>query len=111
MEIKNRIIGIVIGVIFIIGIITFYYTFSLGDDYQFSSEVYLVENGYIKNISPYTDVSLFKKYFDYKNCYIKVVSKSNDDITSGYIYNGSKTILYDDSDHVISSFINVIYGD
>ena len=95
MEIRNRSLGIVIGIFFIIVIITFYNTFSLASDYNMSSEIYSVNDGYIKGISPYTDINLFMGYFDLDNCYLKVVDKYNKEINKGYIFNGSKTILYE----------------
>lgn len=111
MEIRKRIVGIIFGFIFIIVIIAFYRTFSLGDDYQMSSDVYEVEDGYIKGISPYTTIDLFLNYFDLNNCYLKVVGKENKEITTGYVYNGSRTLLYDDGNNIISSYVNIIKGD
>ncbi len=111
MEIRNRSLGIVIGIFFIIVIITFYNTFSLASDYNMSSEIYSVNDGYIKGISPYTDINLFMGYFDLDNCYLKVVDKYNKEINKGYIFNGSKTILYDSGNHVVSTYTNIVIGD
>ncbi len=111
MNIKRRIIAIVIGIIFVIGIITFYRTFSLEDNYKMNSQVYRVEDGYIKDISPNTDIGLFLDYFDLENCSLKVVDNANNEIANGYVYNGSKTLLYDAGGRVISSYINIVKGD
>lgn len=113
--VKNKrvrlIFNISIGIVFLIGIFTFYSTFSLGEEYQFESEVYQIEDGYIKNISPNTEVSLFQKYFDLANCSVEVVNFDNTKLESGLVANGTKTILYDDNHSVISSYVNVIKGD
>lgn len=109
---KRRIIlNVLIGVVFLVTIFKFYTTFSLSNDYIIESSVYDIQDGYIENISSYTDVSLFVKYFELENCSIEVVDSSNRPIDSGYVVNGSRTILYDNNHQVLSSYINIIKGD
>lgn len=113
--IKNKkikmIFNVGIGIVFLVIILTFYNTFSLGEEYKFDSMVYDIEDGYIKNISSNTVISLFMKYFDLENCSIEVVDQDNNKIVSGLVMNGSKTILYDNNHSVLSSYVNVIKGD
>ena len=112
MKIKRRgIFNILIGLVVIFGVLTFYSTFSLDTSYVFKSKFYDISNDYINGISPNTSIELYNKYFDMDNCYIKVVDLDNNNITSGYVINGSKTILYDNNDNVMGEFINIIKGD
>lgn len=108
---KKLILNILIGIVFLFGVFKFYTTFSLEDGYKFESVVYGIEGEYIENISPYTDVHLFYQYFDLENCSIEVLDSYNHEITSGYVFNGSKTILYDDNHQVLHIYVNVIKGD
>ena len=111
MKKRNLIFSIVIGIIFVIIVISFYTTFSLDEEYSFQSDVYSIKDGNILNISPNTDVSLFYQYFDLENCTLKVVDKNQKEITSGYIFNHSKTLLYNQDKKVIASYTNIIKGD
>ena len=107
---KRTFIGVVVGVIFVFVIYNFYTTFSLENDYSFGSSVYRINSGYITNISPYTDVSLFTSYFDVSNCSVVVRDSNNRDIVDGYVFNGSKTVVK--SDHqVVATYTNIIKGD
>ena len=108
---KKLIVNIFVGFVIIFFVLTFYNTFSLSNDYKFDSMVYDVDNGYIKDISVNTTVELFVKYFDINNCSISVVDKNNEKIVSGFVTNGSKTIVYDVNGNVITSYINIIKGD
>lgn len=111
MNKRKTIISILFGLVFLGVIWTFYTTFSLEDGYQIKSDVYEIEDGMIKNISPYTSVSLFYKHFELENCSIQVMDISSHEIADSYVVNGSKTILYDNNHQVIGSYINVIQGD
>lgn len=109
---KKKLIGsIVVGILFIIIIFSFYTTFSLGDTHSFESVVYQIGEGKIEGISPYTDITLFMDYFDVENCKVRVVNSNNETITSGYVMNGSTTILEDNNGKVIATYQNVILGD
>lgn len=111
MKKKKIYIRVILGIIFLGIIFTFYTTFSLEEDYTFQSEVYTIKDGYIENISPYTNIELFKEYFDLQNCTIKVIDENQKEITTEYIKNGSKTYLYNENKQVISTFTNIIAGD
>lgn len=109
----NRIFiyGIFCAVFFVV-FITFYSTFSLVDnDLEFESLIYDIGEEYIEDISVNTDVSLFFKYFDIKNGHIEVVDSDGEVLESGYVSNGSKTNLYNNSNELVKSYINVIKGD
>ena len=108
---KRRIVfNIVFGLVCVFVVLSFYGTFSLNTDYKFVSDVYSVKDGYIEGISVNTSVDLFKKYFDVSNCSIKVVDRDNNEITHGYVVNGSRTLVYGLNGDVISSYINIIKG-
>lgn len=112
MKIKRRgIFNILTGLIVVFFVLTFYSTFSLDTSYVFESKFYDISNDYINGISPNTSIELYNKYFDMDNCYIKVVDLDNNDIISGYVVNGSKTILYNKNNDVIGEFVNIIKGD
>lgn len=111
MKIKKLSFSILFGLIFISVVFSFYNTFSLDDSYQFESGIYTIEGNYILGISSETDVELFYQYFDLDNCSIEVVDEEGNEIKKGYVYNGSKTLLYDHSKNVISRYRNIIYGD
>lgn len=108
---KKLIANVLIGLVFIFVILSFYNTFSMDTEYQFESMVYDIEDAYIKNVSVNTSVELYKKYFDIDNCVIKVVDKGNKEITDGFVVNGSKTVVYDVNNNVIASYTNIIKGD
>lgn len=108
---KVMIINVVVGLIFLIIIFAFYSTFSLEDGYKIESIVYNIEDNYISDISPNTGIELFKKYFDIENCYIKVMDNNNNEVTNGYVFNGSKTVVYNNNHNVVSSYVNVVKGD
>lgn len=105
------IINIVVGVLFLVIIFTFYSTFSLENDYKLESIVYEINDNYISDISPNTSIELFKQYFEMDNCYIKVMDSNNNEVTDGYVFNGSKTVVYNNNHDVVSSYINIIKGD
>ena len=107
----KMIINVVVGFVFLAFIFTFYNTFSLEDNYKFESLVYDIDGSYIENISSNTSIELFFKYFDLENCSIEVVDKNNEKIVTGFVVNGSKTILYDNNHNVITTYTNVIKGD
>ena len=102
---KKGITTLLIGIVFIGITVLFYSNFSLYTDYNFSSQKYLIENNYIYNISSYTTIDLYKKYFDIKNYKLKVENTSN------YISNGSKTLVLSKNDRLIFEFINIVKGD
>lgn len=104
-------INVFIGLIFILGILGFYTTFSLENEYKFESLVYDIKEPYIKNVSSNTSIELYSKYFDIDNCTIKVVDFNNEEIISGYVINGSKTIVYNNNHSVIGEYTNIIKGD
>lgn len=108
---KKLIIDVLIGFVFLFIVLSFYSTFSMDTEYKFESMVYDIEDKYIMNVSVNTSVDLYKKYFDIDNCVIKVVDLDNNEITSGLVVNGSKTVIYDVNDNVITSYVNVIKGD
>ena len=108
---RKLIFNILVGIIFLGCVLTFYTTFSLEDDYKFTSEVYDIHDGYVDNISSYTSIELFLDYFDMSDCYIKVVDRANNEISDGYVLNGSKTVVYNKSDKVIMELINIVRGD
>ena len=110
-KIKKLSLSIVFGFLFMFVILTFYNTFSLEDGYLFDSEVYNIDGNYILGISSKTDIDLFYKYFDLDNCSIEVVDENGQNIKSGYVYNGSKTLVYDAGHNVISRYTNIVYGD
>ena len=111
MNKRKTIISLLFGLVFLGIIWTFYTTFSLEDDYQINSDFYEIKDGMIKNVSPYTSVSLFYKYFELDNCSIQVMDLSNRELVDGYVMNGSKTILYDNNHQVLASYINIVQGD
>lgn len=108
---RKLVINILFGLVFALGILTFYTTFSLDNDYKFVSLVYDIDDAYIKDISTNTSIELYSKYFDMDNCSIKVVDLSNEEIVSGYVINGSMTIVYDNNHNIVSSYTNIIKGD
>lgn len=108
---SRMILNIFIGIVFVVVIFQFYTTFSLDEEYQVESLVYRIEDGYIKDISPDTEVEKFYRYFEMDNCSIQVESRDGEKITSGYVMNGSKTVVYNDNQQVLESYINVIKGD
>ncbi len=105
------ILNVFIGIVFLLVIFQFYTTFSLENEYQFESLVYDIEEDYIVGISPYTEVDLFYQYFDLDNCSIQLENMEGEKILNGFVGNGSRTVLYDDNHHVLSSYINVVQGD
>ena len=111
MNRKKLVFSIIIGIIFIIGIVSFYTTFSLDEEYSFGSDIYSIKGGNILNISPNTDVSLFYQYFDLENCTLKVVDRNKKEITSGYVFNHSMTLLYNKDDKVVATYTNIVKGD
>lgn len=108
---KQLIINILVGLIFVGVVLTFYTTFSMDTDYSFESDVYDINDKYIKNISVNTDIALFIKYFDLDNCTIKVFDINDEEIVRGNIPNGSKTVVNDANGTAIVSYINIIKGD
>lgn len=97
---------------FFVSFITFYSTFSLSEvTYKFESVVYDIDDEYIDNISVNTDVELFLKYFDIENYRVEVTSSDGKIIEEEYVFNGSKTNLYNNSNELIKSYINIIKGD
>ena len=68
MRISSKlVVNIFVGVLFVIGILTFYNTFSFDNEYVFDSLVYDINNGYINGVSSNTSVGLYYKYFDMLN--------------------------------------------
>lgn len=108
---RKLIINILFGIFFVLVILGFYTTFSLENDHKLISLVYDIEDSYIKNVSANTSIELYSKYFDMDKCSIKVVDLNNEEIVSGYIINGSKTIIYNDNHNVIGEYTNIIKGD
>ncbi len=108
---KKTIVSVLMGMIFIVIIITFYSTFSLETQYQIQSDIYVIEDGMILNVSPNTSVEVFLQYFDLDNCTMQVVDDSNHEIVNGYVTNGSKVVLYDSNGDIIGNYVNVIMGD
>ena len=106
----KTIIGILFGILFVFVVYNFYTTFSLSDDYSFKSDFYRISDGYIYNVSPYTDVSLYFDYFDLDNCSVVVKDSSGREITDGYVMNGSYTEVVQNH-QVVASYVNVIMGD
>ena len=111
MDKKKTLGSIFIGICFLGVVLTFYTTFSLEDSYLFGSVVYQIGDGKIDGISPYTEIGLFRDYFDLENCNIRVVNKENEEIISGYVENGSTTILSDNNHKVIATYQNIVMGD
>jgi uncharacterized protein YjdB len=115
MKKNNTIKLIIISVTLIILIIVITliktYTFSLEDTINFTSQVYKIEDNYIKNISPNTSKELYKDYFDLVNCNLKVVDENNQEITTDYIYTGSITQVYDNQNNLLYTYKNIITGD
>lgn len=108
---KIFVYGVVVAVFFV-SFITFYSTFSLNEGtYSFKSLVYDIGDNYIENISINTDITLFLKYFDLENCRIEVVNADGEKIENGYVYNGSKTILYNSSNDILKTYTNIVMGD
>ena len=108
---RKLIINILFGIIFVLVILSFYTTFSLDNDHKFESLVYDIDDSYIKNVSTNTSIELYSKYFDMNKCSIKVVDLNNEELVSGYVVNGSKTIVYNNNHNVIGEYINIIKGD
>lgn len=111
MKKKKLVFSIIIGITFIIGIVSFYTTFSLDEEYSFGSDIYSIKEGNILNISPNTDISLFYQYFDLENCTLKVVDWNNHELTSGYVFNQSNTLLYNKDNKVLATYTNIVKGD
>lgn len=108
---RRLIINILAGMVIVVSVLTFYSTFSMDTEYVFKSDVYDISDGYIEGISINTSIDLFYKYFDMDNCSIKVMDKDNKEVSSGYVGNGTKTVLYGANGNVVSSYVNVIKGD
>ena len=108
---RRLVLNILIGFIFMGVVLTFYSTFSLDNEYSFSSVVYDIDGGYIKDISVNTSVELFVKYFELDNCTIKVLDKYNEEIVSGLIPNGSRTVVNDVNGNAVTSYVNIVKGD
>lgn len=104
-------LNVFIGLIFLFIVYSFYTTFSMDTDYKFESVVYDINDNYIENVSPYTSVDLYYKYFEMDDCSIKVYDSNNEEIVDGYVMSGSKTVLYDVNDDIIGNYINIIKGD
>lgn len=100
-------IAIIIFIMFLIII----NTYSLNEEIKFTSQVYNIENNYIKNISPSTSINLYKEYFGLENCHLQILDKNNNELTDGYVYTGSRTIIYDNNNNRINSYTNIITGD
>lgn len=111
MKKKKIVVNVLIGLVFLFGVLTFYSTFSMDTDYVFDSLVYDIEDGYIEGISPNTSIELYLDYFDLENCSIEVVGANNEELLTGFVYNGSRTVLYDSNGTAIGDYINVIKGD
>lgn len=114
MKKKNQVLLIIIAIIitiFILVIIIQKNTFSLENNIIFTSEIYTIEDNYIKNISPNTTKELYKDYFDLTNCYIKVVDSNNQEITTNYIYTGSITQVYNNQNNLLYTYKNIVPGD
>ena len=97
--------------IFLIVLISNIRKFSLATNINITSKIYLIENNIITNISSKTNIDLYKKYFDLDNCYIKITNESNEEINSGYIYTGSKTVVYNNEGSIINTYTNIVIGD
>ena len=108
---RRLILNILVGFIFVGVILTFYSTFSFDNEYDFSSVVYKIDGGYIKDISVNTSVELFVKYFDMDNCSIKVMDKNNEEVVNGMVPNGSRTVVNDVNGNAVTSYTNVVKGD
>lgn len=104
-------INVFIGLVFVLGILTFYSTFSLENDYKFESIVYDIDDYYIKGVSINTSIELYSKYFDMNKCSIKIFDLNNEEIVNGNVINGSKTVVYNNNHNVIGEYINIIKGD
>lgn len=50
-------------------------------------------------------------WVDLENCYIEVVNNDGNKIENGLVFNGSRTILYNNKNEVIDTYVNVIKGD
>ncbi len=111
MNKQKTIISIIIGGIFLGIVLTFYTTFSLEEEYLFQSPVYSIKDNFIEGISPNTDIELFYHYFDLEDCSLKVLTNGNNELLSGYVPNGSKTLLYNKEKQVIATYTNIIKGD
>ena len=98
---------LLISIIFIGITVLFYSNFSLSTIYIFKSRIYKIEDNHIYNISPNTNIELYKKYFDIKNYKLKIENPNSNE----YISNGSKTILLDKNNKLVYTFINIIKGD
>ena len=106
----NKVVRILKPIILIsLLIICIIYTYSL-EEYVFESKIYIIENNYIKNISPNTNINIYKEYFDINNCTIKVFNNEKE-INKGNITTGTITKVYNDRDQVISNYTNIIKGD
>lgn len=113
MKKKNHkiLIPIALVLIFLIVLLSTIRKFSLASDVNISSKIYKIENNTITNISPKTNIDLYKKYFDLDNCHIKVTNELNIELTSGYVYTGSKTVVYNNTNEIIETYTNIITGD
>ncbi len=85
-------------------------TYSL-DEYSFTSSIYTIEDGYIENISQQTEVDIFYQYFDVDNCDILLVDENSNLITSGFVYTGSMTEVYNQDRQLIATYVNIVKGD
>ena len=111
---RKRIFISTISVIILLSFITLFILIknrSLANEISFTSKNYHIEDNLITNISPNTDIELFYKYFDTTNCSITVTNENNEPLTNGFIYTGSKTNVYDSTNNLVNSYINIITGD
>ena len=79
---RKLIINILASMVIVVGVLTFYSTFSMNTEYVFESDVYSINDGYIEDISINTSIDLYYKYFDIDNCSIKVMDKNNNETST-----------------------------
>ncbi len=108
---NNYLIPIAAILVFLIVLTSTIRKITLASDINISSQIYTINNNMITNISSNTSINLFKKYFDLDNCYLKITDENNIEITEGYIYTGSKTVVYNNGNTLINTYTNIITGD
>ena len=96
---------------FLIVLISTIKKFTFASNLEFDSKIYSISNNTITNISPNTSINLYKKYFDINNGYLKIINENNEEITSGNVYTGTKTLVYNTSNALSGTYTNIITGD
>ena len=107
----NILVSLVFILNFLIVLLSTIKKFTFASNIEFKTDIYNISNNTITNISPNTSINLFKKYFDINNCYLKIINENDIELTSGNIYTGTKTLVYNSANNLVGTYTNIITGD